>query len=297
MFERILVPLDGSPTAEAALSLIDPLLHLKNAAVHLLTVVPVNVVEGTPLDGGAIRVAGQAARIYADGKVARLRQAGVEAACHVRYGAAADEILKFSAAGDTQLIALTTHGRSGISRLMMGSVAERVLRSSGAPILVRKSSETPAPSDRRPFRNIFIPLDGTPESEAILPYAMMLANAYGAEVHTTIVLHSEEAVSESLAPGSTEDYLDQVCDRFRKAGASASSVIGRGDPVSVLREMIRDGQPDLVAMTTHGRAGLGRWILGSVTEALLRSVTAPLLVIHAPAVRAAQPQLAEERVA
>jgi nucleotide-binding universal stress UspA family protein len=221
------------------------------------------------------------ARDYLEAVAAKLRGRGVEAKSHVRLGAAGDEILKFSVELQTDLIAMTTHGFTGMKRWMMGSVAERILRSSGVPLLVRKSFEGEVGPPAGPFRKILVPLDGHPEAERVIPFAEALAKAYRAELEVATILHADEAVAAAMAPGSTERYLEEVCGRFRARELAARGVVGHGEPATEIRALIEREKPDLVAMTTHGRTGLHRWLQGSVAETVMRSVTTPIFILRA----------------
>lgn len=283
MFNRILIPLDGSHVAEEAVGLVQPLLHVEDPHVELLGVIPVAIHEGVPADAAAIRAQADEEAAYLERVAVRLREGGADVRIHLRYGHPADEILKFTLAVQTDLIAMTTHGRSGLSRLVLGSICERIMRATRVPLLLRKSHGDEVLRPIGPFHKILVPLDGHPESEQILPFAEALARAYKAELSVVMVLHGEESVAAALAPGGTERYLEGVCERFRERRLTAASEVRHGDPAAEIRGLIDREKPDLVAMTTHGRGGLSRWVIGSVAETVLRSVATPLFVVRANA--------------
>jgi nucleotide-binding universal stress UspA family protein len=280
MFNRILVPLDGSRTAEEALPLAEPLFHVESPRIDLLRVIPLEIREGVPIHRGEILQRRDEAREYLDRVAVRLRDRGADVEGAVRLGMPADEILKFAAFTEVDLIVMTTHGRSGVRRWIMGSVAERVMRITEVPMLVRKSFEEAPTQPPGPFKKILLPLDGHREAEQVLPYAEALARAYGSEVLVATILRPDESVAAMMGPPVTEQYLQDLCGRFRERRLTAAAVLRHGEPSVELRDLIEREKPDLVAMTTHGRTGLSRWVHGSVAETVLRSVTTPLFVLR-----------------
>lgn len=268
MFARILMALDGSPTAEEALELARPLFRMKDARLDLLRVVPVVLRAGKPLDTAEVRRLVAEAGKYVEALAVRLRDDGVRARANVRFGLPVEEILKFAAAEGNDLVAMTTHGRTGVRRWVLGSVTEQVLRSTHVPLLVRKSfEETPAAG---PIRKILAPLDGTAETTQALPYAVDVARACGAEIVLAGVVQEDGA--------EMERYLSEQAGELWDEGLRARIAMPRGEPAHQIKLLIDREAPDLVALATRGRVGVSRWVLGSVVERVLRSVSAPMLV-------------------
>lgn len=284
MLERILVPLDGSEIAEAILGQLARLLRMKDAQVILFQAVPVIATVG--LDGGpaiAIDMKTEAEK-YIGALENRLRKEGVKVEGITRVGGEATGILDVAREHKATLIAMTTHGRSGLSRFVFGSVAEKVLRASEVPVLVVRSFQDVGPVALRtpveelPIRRILMPVDGSENSLAVLPPVEALAKALGASVMVLGVV--EPSASKRASDG---DPLVHLAVKDLKAHNIAVDPLVRvGDPASEILDACRLHIADLVAMTTHGRSGVSRWVMGSVTEKVLRGSTVPMLVVRGP---------------
>ena len=212
----------------------------------------------------------------------RLREATIDAHGHVRFGLPVEEILKYAAVESPDLIVMTTHGRTGVRRWVLGSVTEQVLRAAPVPLLVRKSFDDAAPPRPGPIRTILVPLDGTDVAEAVVPYVVDLARACGAEVKVVSAVPAIESVEVTGAFRLTETYIEGIRSFLERQDVRTRSAVYRGDPAREIRASIEREKPDLVAMATHGRVGVSRWILGSVVESVLRSVTTPLFIHRVP---------------
>jgi len=142
MFKNILVPLDGSTLAEAILPQVTELAKAIGAEVLLLRVAFAHVFPGVDPAEEEVRVV-QAAEAYVEALADRLAEKGVRIRTAVRYGKPAGEIIEHIAANGVTLVAMSTHGRSGLSRLVMGSVAEAVVRNAGVPVLLMRAAGKP----------------------------------------------------------------------------------------------------------------------------------------------------------
>lgn len=261
--ERILIPLDGSRRAEGALVHLREHLKRVDADVLLLLV-------STP----DARVARQSYD-YLGGIERRLAEYGLHASSLVWVGEPAEAILEIAARERVSLVAMTTHGRTGVRRWVFGSVAEKVLRSSPVPVLLVRSF--PSEGEREPrFRRILVPLDGTPFAHAVLAPAISLARRHDADM---VLVH----VMEKMRPGEERETprkpLDAPADFFAREGVVAAKVFRCGDPALEILQSARECGADLIAMSTHGRSGVRRWVLGSVTEKILRAAPLPMLVV------------------
>lgn len=289
MLSRILVPLDGSPLSEGVLVHVRRLLYREDAEVELVQVL--SPVAGDADDEATARdreVRRRAAE-YLDRIRDDLRGAGATARATILAGDPAEEIVARAEEIDASLVAMSTHGRSGLSRWFRGSVAERVLREAKRPLLLanpagdRGGGEKPAEIE---FRRILVPLDGSETAARILPLVRALADLYRAEI---VILHSPPVTAAALTypewetpvPGPDPDVLVRPYrDELVAAGYDVRVVTGVGLPASDILDAVDEQAADLVAMTTHGRTGLSRWIFGSVAEKVLRHCRAPLLVLR-----------------
>lgn len=283
MVETLIVPLDASELAEAALPYARALRERFAARLLLVRVVDIDA---------PAEVAAQA-RDYLE-RVAS--QVGQPADFTVRYGDPAAEIIDVAAESPDATIVMTTHGRSGIGRWLFGSVADRVVRNAGVPVLLIRSSMP----QREPgtVRSILVPLDGSPLSEAALPYATELAQRFDATIHLVRVAETPEIYSLLSVPAgapTSADVLNQIAqqlveaatafvneraDQLRGQGLRVEAHVLEGIAPEQLLAFERERQPDLVVMATHGRGGLSRLVFGSVAERLLREGTVPLLLIR-----------------
>ncbi|RMD98908.1 MAG: universal stress protein [Deltaproteobacteria bacterium] len=200
-------------------------------------------------------------------------------------GDPATEILNFANGYKPDLIAMTSHGRSGVRRWIRGSVAERLMHSSRFPLLVT-TPKVDRLDEPIHFEKIVVPMDGSPFSEAILPIVEEIGRLYGSEIvlfHAApIPVGHAEPYPTEVIPATTKEDIEKMLEpyrkRFEEGGLSARVVFEYGTPAETILDLVEKEQPGLVAMTTHGRSGVSRWIYGSVAEKVLRHVTAPLLL-------------------
>ena len=271
MLERVLVPLDGSDLAAAILPQIRRILLHKDAEILLVqgVYVPMNATAE------AVRAARHPPRPRREGPGGRrrtLRSGGARAPTVVRIGAGADVVLDVAAEEKATLIAMTTHGRSGIARWIRGSVAEKIIRASRVPVLALRSFPAAPPAELS-LRRLLVALDATDTSLEVLEAALEIASVFGA---SATLLH----VCDGPACALPVPELTRAYERFRQRGLDVQPVMKQGDPALQILDAARELKADLIAMTTHGRTGLRRWALGSVTEKVLRSAETPLLVVR-----------------
>ncbi|WP_137289160.1 universal stress protein [Natronorubrum halophilum] len=273
MFERILVPTDGSGPANAALEYAGDIAAVEQVTVHVLYVTE----PGTdPAD---------AADQLADGRdwVGESETSVVDG---IETGEPAEAILEYAATHDVDAIVMGTRGRSGVGRLLLGSVTETVVRDADVPVLVVRG----AAGVRRPYplETIVIPTDGSTYADAALERALMVARHHDATVHVLSVV--------DVTPAGIEEHNDLTIDRLQQyarrvvdegvaaaenAGVNAESAIRHGSTHRMIRTYVDDADADLLVMGTHGRSGLDRLLLGSVTERVLRTATTPVLTVRA----------------
>lgn len=277
IFRRMLVPLDGSAVGEAVLGLIQPLMRASDARVDLVRVMPF------PSPDPAAEA--REGREYLEPIAARLRAQGVNASAEVRTGLAVEELTKHVAVNGIDLVAMTTHGRGGFRRWLMGSVAEDLLRRVSVPVLVKKAVEGP----ERPaggLRHVLAAVDGSKRSEKILPHVAALAKACGAKVSVMTVVpeHAVMLPTPPVAfyPANPKPYLTGLCRGLAESGVAAEPVVAEGGVIERISAFASDAGVDLVAVATHGRGGPSRWILGSVAEFLIRTLRIPSLVLRVP---------------
>ena len=274
MFRRVLIPLDGSELSEAALVPLKRLLSGSEDARALL----LHAAPSDSADAAEDSLARAAERV-------RAWPLGCEV--HLVEGDPADAILSALERLNPDLIAMATHGRSGLQRLVRGSVAERVLRHATQPLLLVNPSAEAGPDGA--FRRILVPLDGSPLADKILPYVIAMAQASGAEVtlirvepidpYLNLPLSGVPFVQPTLwNPQAVRETIQPQLDRLLAAGVEAKIEAVIGDAAQEIVQ--RAHETDLVALSSHGRSGPSRWWFGSTAEQILRAVDRPVFLIR-----------------
>ncbi len=298
MFNRILVPLDGSELAEKALQPAVKLARKIGGELVLLAAASVQqvfVTEMTAYSASQIETehAHTRDRLTAYlGEMAEQLPSYLPAHCHVIDGDAAGVIVDTAVSEKIDLIVMSTHGRSGVSRWIMGSVTERVLRQAPCPVLVLREDVE--------FDNILITLDGSELAEYALPVGLTFAKMMEGKVVLMSVQPQDEidpafiADLERIEPGlggitrddyyhRTESYLERMAKKIKMEFDQEVETEPRdGPPATMILNYIEKQDVDLVVMATHGRTGLSRWRYGSVTEKVLREGKSAFLVVRPP---------------
>jgi nucleotide-binding universal stress UspA family protein len=299
MYTKILVPLDGSATAENVLPLARNFARALQIPVELLAVVDIADMarHGPPSEPSMIRsIVDDASRRFDDylERVAKNFLAG-KAQCTVHRGNAAEAIIEVAAADKQTLIAMATHGRSGLDRWLLGSVAEKVLRGASNPTLVVRAKKEHNPAwEMATLTRVIVPLDGSELSARILPHVEALAKHLDLEVTLFGVyrgslpagasgddFHGRDAFVAGRR-NETVTYLSLKAEEMKQRGLDKVSFTAKeGLEADEIIKAARETLDTLIAMCTHGRSGVRRWMLGSVTETVVRHSDNPVLVVRA----------------
>jgi nucleotide-binding universal stress UspA family protein len=301
MFHKILVPLDGSPLAEEALTTAMAVAKANQAEVLLLrSIQPVYTMM--PVVAGeyewiwpeyAREDSRREIRDYLNGVKARFECVECPFQIIALEGDPASDIVDTAEEEQVDLIVMSTHGQTGVRRAVFGSVTERVLHSVACPVLVTRSEE--------PIRRILITLDGSDLAERAVEPALEVARAFDASI---ILLRINEILPVNpLQAASTgwdwevtepkqrlmgelrqaaEGYLREIVLRHHLSPAEVQTIVLDGSPVDRIQEFARLYGIDLIAMSTHGRTGLRRWLYGSVTVKVMRASECSMLIIRPP---------------
>lgn len=302
MFTKLLIPLDGSETADRVL----PLARVLAETLHL----PIELLEVVDISAATAHVAADKARyldaLIAEGEavsrehlkeVAENFFAGSKVVCTVERGKPAEVIIERAALEPSALIAMATHGRSGVNRWLLGSVAEKVLRGSQNPLLLVRAQDQgqDAIHSVASFKSIVVPLDGSAMAESVLPTVVEIAKTLGCEVVLCRAFELAASAyygSEDYLPNydemlrqlkvDVENYLHQTAASLKASGLTkVSSVAFEGGSAEQIADYAHKHSAAMVIMCTHGRSGVSRWVLGSVTEKVVRHSADPVLVLHA----------------
>ena len=295
MYSRILVPLDGSELAEQVLPYVRLIAQGMQAPIDLLRTFNLSIseledpVHAHYLEQITSAFPGQA-EAYLEKVKASLQDLGVPVSSIVQEGDAPLQIVQEAEKRPGTLIAISTHGRSGISRWVLGSVTDRVIHSTTTPLLVVRARDDGTAAQSARLKTLTVPLDGSPAAEQVLPHVADLARALDMKVVLVRVVSTSqvfgeyvtfqyEEFSKYLSDEATK-YLRQISSQLRLRGVSSvEERLLHGPPANALVDFANETQDNMVAMTTHGRSGIGRWLLGSVTDRIVRHSGDPVLVI------------------
>jgi nucleotide-binding universal stress UspA family protein len=302
MYKRILVPLDGSKVAEQVLPYARYLAGKLKIPVDLLGAVDlvgitssIKTEKGLNLDA-FISDSVRRSETYLE-SISKTFP-GVAVGRTVSKGKPEEVVIEKAAGDGETLVAMATHGRSGINRWLLGSVAEKVLRGTTNPLLLVRATEHGKSDGENTIKRLVAPLDGSPLAEKVLPHVIALAKEMACK---TVLLRGynlgevistfegyipdwHELAKEALREAMSEavSYLDGKVQELKSQGLSeVSSRASEKEPAQEIIDVATEEPNSLIAMCTHGRSGVQRWVLGSVTEKVVRHSNSPVLVIPA----------------
>lgn len=303
----VLVPLDGSQISEQGLAFAAPLAARSGGRLILLSVPSIytadlswaDAVYGQPAAAaapissleGLVAESERATAAYLDAVAARMRGQGLSVEVRTPSEVPARAILSCAQADDVSVIVMASHGRGGLTRWALGSVADKVLQAAAVPIVLVHGD---APRVRPDLGRIVAALDGSPLAAQVLPTVAWLAKTFDAPVTlVTVAAGPEQVLWSGLGGGGTladasmseraaEDYLAGQVEALRQDGIAADSALLLGEDVAeTLCRCAAAPDVGLLAITTHGRGGLARWALGSVADRVARTSKAPVLIERA----------------
>jgi nucleotide-binding universal stress UspA family protein len=318
MFQRILVPLDGSERAEQAIPVAVDIARANHGSVILLRVTPrpnelyLLSVEASESTEELMAAKRDEIKHYLTQLTVSDALDGVGTVTKVVDGTPAEAILSEARSQGADLIVMCSHGYTGFKRWALGSITQKVAWHSTIPVLVlreRSQRRTPLSQDvRHPIRAM-VALDGTPFTETVMLPAAQLVAAWSApargELHLThLVKHPDEkdamaykrlGIANELRQASlynADHYLQALKERLvdeMPASLAVDITWSVEECHDVAESLLKIAQGegvsthtpcDLIALTTHGGSGLYRWMKGSVAERVLNSTTMPLLIVH-----------------
>jgi nucleotide-binding universal stress UspA family protein len=300
MYDKLLIPLDGSRPGEAVLRYVDVLQCGARVPIELVTAIDITAItshlaaEKARFLHELIAGAEDASQDYLRRIAARLKSFDVS--CTVRQGKAADVILECAMSTPQTLIAMATHGRSGLQRWLLGSIAEKVLRGTRNPLFLVRSTDGDPLQRWASLSSIIAPLDGSALAASVLPTVTQLAKrlAVGVVLFRAFELPAKAYYGkEDFLPNygeltnqiraEAQAYLDERAAELRTNEVpSIVTVVSEGLPADEILRCTTDYPKSILVMCTHGRSGVRRWMIGSVTETVVRHSSDPVLVLRAP---------------
>ena len=307
-FEKILVPLDGSDMAAGILAVALDMARRVGAKLDLLAVVDPETIElpsYMPFMGSERSIVRQphdevgaseieimrikTATQYLNAIAESIRDDGQEVSVEAIVGDPAQAIIEAAHKNRNDLIAMATSGRSAIGRGLLGSVTDKVAHSSAVPMLIITPDFD---GEQTPISRLVIGLDGSPMAETALEPARRLAKlldvpilmvratamasrmaAYGGEPYYA----SPDVYTE--ADEDAKAYLQGMKEIEERRGIKVETIVKPGYAVSEINSAAKEVPGSLIVLATRGRTGFTRWVLGSVTDRVIRSAESPVLVI------------------
>ena len=296
MYTRMLIPLDGSIVAEQVLPYARFLAKALAIPVELLEVVDPealvafsNPAQGRHLDTLVAETISRTA-LYLEATARSFP--GAQVKCSVAKGKPEDVVIEKAAADKNTLIVMATHGRSGIQRWLLGSVADKVLHGATNHVLLVRANDGGKTDGEAALKTVIVPLDGSPLAEQVLPYVVELAK----KVKLELVLIRAYALPPAISAedygfysadlldhleAETRDYLAGKVNEVKQKGVeNVTSVVNTGYGAEEIITLGRHTPDNFIAMSTHGRSGIQRWVLGSVTDRVVRHSGDPVLIVR-----------------
>ena len=298
MYERILVPLDGSELAEVALPYAEELAGRLGFEIRLIHVSESGEDRYRHMGQYYIQGMAETTKLGAESHLKRMGEKTIKVQSASPIGHPAEEIADYADRENIGLIVMATHGRSGIKRWPLGSVADKVARAAKQPVaLIRARGGRPDVRRKGILQEALIPLDGSKESEAVIPYVEELASKLQAKVvlfqAVALAYHVYTSGDTAAQVPYTEEemeplkanakvYLEKVESELKSKGIITGIEVRVGDAAEQIIKVADEINADLVAMSTHGGSGLSRWVFGSVADKVLHSGNTPLLLVRTP---------------
>ncbi|MCC6790637.1 MAG: universal stress protein [Thermomicrobiales bacterium] len=297
----LLVPLDGSTIAEAALPAAERLAG-SQGRICLVRVMP-------PIDARAEEVLHRylpAAGLDPERPIAQARHDLIETAARwggtlphmdvaVRRGEPAEEILRAAEEMNASMIVIASHGRGALGRWRYGSVADRVVRASAIPVMVVRQNEAALDQNLARFERIVLPYDGSEVAAQAIPMVETLARRLEIPVRVLRVVDVNRILAGSAIDvpipadlyeqleidlrNEAQHSVDEVAGRLRAGEVTAEGAVFFGTVSQAILDALAPG--DVLVMSSHGRTGVRRWVLGSVAEKLIRLADVPVVLVPA----------------
>jgi nucleotide-binding universal stress UspA family protein len=278
MYKKVVVPLDGSPLAEVALPYAEEIAGKMDSEIILLTVLATEETEEINTHYQYMNKVVDITQRQVDKYLNDQGQDGIKVGTATRVGNPAEGILDYVNNGALHLIVMATHGHSGISRWAVGSVADKVVRATSRQplLLIRAKGAHPDVRAKRILKKALIPLDGSAESEAVIPYISELALKLQMELTLLRVIPKTNHIF-----AITEAYLQNWSQRLEEKGMTTRYEVRVGGAADQIIDLADELASDMVAMSTRGQSAMSIWPLGSVAQKVLLGGNTPLLLIKA----------------
>ncbi|MGE5461771.1 MAG: universal stress protein [Syntrophothermus sp.] len=313
MFNHILVPLDGSPLAECVLPHVKAIAPVANSHVTLIHVLehPNNRNGSPPIDPLGWHMQKQESQRYLDEKAQQLQAEGLQVDQVVLEGKPAEVLIEYARSNGVDLIAMSTHGRTGLSGWNVSSVVQKVLLRAYRSILLVRAYNSEA-NTQISYKRLFVASDCSARGDYVVPFAIGLAQAHHSEVTIGTVVEKPLVIQRMPVPEEDLNLARQLSEVNQKnashcheqiktqlelKGIHAETRVNIAEhTIGALHDMVEEVQADLVLMVAHGDTGERRWPYGSITTSLIAYGNTPLLIIQDLAENDVLPTSAEQAI-
>lgn len=278
MYTKVVVPLDCSPLAEVALPYAEEIAGKMGSDIVLLTVLSSDEPHDVRNHQTYCKKMVDCTQLQVKKYTEDMPEVKVNISTATRTGSPAEGILNYADKGYPSLIVMATHGRSGLTRWAVGSVANKVVRATSKQplLLVRAKGAHPEVRAKRILKKALVPLDGSIVSESVLPYIGEIARNLEMELTLFRVVHRSQNNFAEI-----EQYLRDWCKTLAEQGVSAGYEVRVGSAADRIIEYADEAATDLIAMTTHGQTPVNLFSLGSVAQKVLLDGNSPLFLVKA----------------
>jgi nucleotide-binding universal stress UspA family protein len=288
MYENILLPFDGSDGAAEVLHHASEIAHWADATLEVLYVADTARDSVTVVEGRTVDALEQQGEDVVDEAAKTLDTLGVAYDTDVVQGNPAPTIVDYAERYDQDLIVMPTHGREGLSRYLVGSVTEKVVRLSSVPVLTVRMQ--PDETLVFPYEDVLVPTDGSPAATHAADHVLSLAASLDATVHVLSVvddsvlgLDVRSTVSGEESERIATEAVEEVVSQAEARGVTDTvGSVERGSPVEEILDYIDSNDVHVVGLGTTGRTGTDRILLGSVAEKTVRAAPVPVMTVAEP---------------
>ena len=286
MYDDVLLPFDGSDGAAEALHHAAEIAHWADATIHVLFVADTTRDSVTVVETRVVDALVQKGETIVKEAEKTLRTLGVDSDSDVVQGNPAPTIVEYAERYDHDLIVMPTHGRQGVSRYLLGSVTEKVVRLASVPVLTVRMQRDEQLAF--PYENVLIPTDGSAGAGNAAAHGLSLAASLDATVHalsvvddTSLGLDGRSTVSGREGERVATDAVDDVVSEAEAHGVTnVVRHIEHGSPVEGILDCVESNDIHAIVMGTTGRRGTDRILLGSVAEKTVRSAPVPVITVR-----------------
>lgn len=287
MYERILFPTDGSEGAAAVFDHAVDLAATHGATLHVLNVADTGRDSVTRVGDEVVDALVREGERVVDDLADRARDRNVDVVTEVLQGRPYETIVDYATDRDVDLVAMPTHGRTGLRRLLLGSVTERVVRQSEVPVLTMQPDGVD--ELRYPYRRVLVPTDGSECAAAALDVGVDVATTHDAALDVLSVV-DVASLGVDVRAELQLDFLEDTAERMVAEATGTATDAGVGDVSGAVEygssvhrailSYVDEHDVDVVVVGTHGRTGFDRYLLGSVAEKLVRTSPVPVLTVR-----------------